>query len=243
MQRPTFHPTLVIVVAILGFLLALAFNTARGLSDVRASRARDLVDVVRDLEYQRDELQERLVDLRGRMNTFEREAAADAGMRESFTAELESVRAAAGLTLVEGPGVEVTLADSSQAIGTDDPNDYLVHDTDIAAVVNALFVGGAEAVEVNGERVVATTPVRCAGTTILVNSVRLGGPYVVRAIGDPMRLEDALAEDPVASLLFTTYRVQYGLEVTLTRADRLQVAPFLGSVRPEYAISAGEGNG
>ncbi len=239
MDRITFRPSLVIVFAMLGFLVAIAFNTARDLGQARPDRVGDLATVARDMETQRDELQQRLSELRHRMNDLEREAAEDAGVRETFSRELREARASAGLSGVVGPGLEVILADGTEVPPGADPNDYVIHDTDLAAVVNALLAGGAEAIDVNGERIVGTTPIRCAGTTILVNSVRIGSPYTVRAIGDPVELEAALAEDHSASLVLVTYKKQFSLQVSVSQSNRLQVAAFKGTLRPQYLQQVG----
>ena len=242
MDRPKYSPSLVITVAVLGFVVALAFNTARGMAELRPERASNLADVVRDLELQRVNLQDRLGELRTRMDAFDSQAALDAGVNDSYTRELESVRQAAGLVEVAGPGLRVTLGDGTDVPAGSDPNDYLIHDTDIATVVNALFAGGATAIDVNGERVVATTPIRCAGTTILVNSVRLGAPYTINAVGDAQEMKQALDLDHNAELILGTYRAQYGLQVSTTPVQALSVAPFKGSMRPVYATSAGGPN-
>jgi uncharacterized protein YlxW (UPF0749 family) len=241
MHRSPYRPALVLVFVVLGLFISVAFNTTSRLAEARPSRASDLVEVVQDMEQQRDELQNRLAELRSDLARLEREAADDSGVSQSFSAELDRVRQAAGLSAVTGPGVEVVLGDGSEVAPGADPNDYLIHDTDIAAVVNALFVGGAEAVEVNGERLVATTPIRCAGTTILVNSARLGSPYIIKAIGDPVALERAVQEDEAASLLFDVYSNQYGLKVTMTPSSGLEVVGFRGSMRPQYSRPAGGG--
>ncbi|MDZ4064669.1 MAG: DUF881 domain-containing protein [Coriobacteriia bacterium] len=235
MNNVRYRPALIAVIGVLGFLVAIAFNSTQRFVDAQPSRVSDLVGVVEDMENQRDELQGRLAELRAQMDGLEREAAEDSGVRESFSRELDIAREAAGLTSVIGPGVEVVLGDGSEVAPGGDPNDFLIHDTDVAAVVNALFAGGAEAVDINGERVVATTPIRCAGTTVLVNSSRLGSPYTVRAIGEPLALEGALMEDGMASLLFTTYKNQFGLQVSITRMNEVRVAAFKGSLRPKYA--------
>ena len=235
-MRDILHrPALVAVVAVLGVLIALAFNTTQRTPDAPTGRSVDLAVVVTDLEAQRDELEQRLGDLRAQMDEHEREAAEHSGVQTAYSLELERAREAAGLSGVEGPGVEIVLGDGTDVASGSDPNDYLIHDGDLVAVVNALFNGGAEAVDVNGQRMIATTPIRCAGTTILVNSSRLGTPYVIRAVGDPGALEDAVMGDPVASLLFTQYRTQLGLQATLDRALELQVDPYRGSLRPTYA--------
>ncbi len=239
MQRTSYSVALVTVVCILGFLAALAFNTARGMAEVRPERASDLADVVRDLEMQRDDLKTRLSELRVRMDGYDHQAAIDAGVSESFTRELDAVHQAAGLSVVTGSGVTVTLGDGVDVPAGSDPNDYLIHDSDISAFVNALFAGGARAVDVNGERVVASTPIRCAGTTILVNSVRLGAPYTIRAIGDPVALRAALDADHSTELIMEAYRAQFGLQVSVTPADDLSVAAYEGSMRPVFALAEG----
>ena len=235
MSRSSFRPALIVVFAVLGLLVAVAFNTTTRLAEARPSRASDLVEVVREMEAQRDGLQDQLADLRTEIARYERDAAEDSGVSQSFSQELDRVRQAAGLSAVAGPGVQIILGDGSEVAAGADPNDYLIHDTDIASVVNALFVGGAEAIDVNGERIVATTPIRCAGTTILVNSTRLGSPYVITAVGDPVSLEAAVLADETASLLIDAYASQFGLQVSLSRKSGVTVAPFRGSLRPQYA--------
>ncbi|HEX9094115.1 MAG TPA: DUF881 domain-containing protein [Coriobacteriia bacterium] len=230
------------VVVILGFMLALAFNSNARVRGARPERSSNLAGAVRDIETQRSALQTRLADLRTSMSTLERKAADEAGMRESFSRELETARAAAGLTAVSGPGVEVVVADASEVPAGSDPNDAVVHDFDIAAIVNALVNAGAEAVSVNGERVVATTAIRCAGNTILVNSTRLGNPYTVRAIGDAGKLAEGLASDPESGPVIKTYHSRFGLTVSVSEERSVEVPPYLGSLRPSYARSAKEGS-
>ncbi|MBS3956986.1 MAG: DUF881 domain-containing protein [Clostridiales bacterium] len=242
MQSSSRRPALVAVFAVLGFLVAIAFNSTTRAAEIRpAGRSSDLVAVVREMEVERAELQERLSELRTEISLREQEAAEESGVDRSFTQEFDRVRLAAGLVALAGPGIEVTLADSKDVPQGADPNDYLIHDTDISAVVNALMVGGAEAVSVNGERVVATTPIRCAGTTILVNATRLGNPYVISAIGEADALEAALEGDPHAILLFDTYRTQFGLEVSVIRRPEVVVPEFRGSMRPAHAVAVGGG--
>jgi uncharacterized protein YlxW (UPF0749 family) len=222
-------------VAVLGLLVALAFNTTQRSEPDQTERSTDLAVVVSGLESQREDLEERLAELREQLDEYEREAAESAGVREAYLLELDRARQAAGLSAVEGPGVEIMLGDGSDLASGADPNDYLIHDSDLVAVVNALLNGGAEAVDINGQRVISTTPIRCAGTTILVNSARLGTPYTIRAIGDPEALEESVMEDAIASLLFTQYRTQFGLQASIDRSLELEVEPYRGTVRPAYA--------
>jgi uncharacterized protein YlxW (UPF0749 family) len=241
MQRMKYRPMLAVIVAVLGFMLAMAFNSnARGLG-ARPERSSSLTGAVRDMERQRVSLQKRLAELRASMSELERKSAEEAGMRDSFSRELEQARSSAGLTAVSGPGVEIVLADAGQVPAGNDPNDSIIHDYDVAAVVNALMTSGAEAVSINGERVVATTAVRCAGNTILVNSTRLGNPYTIRAIGDATRLEDGVLSDEQASPIFESYAARYGLTARISRSGAVTVPGFGGSLRPAFARSTKDG--
>ena len=107
-----------------------------------------------------------------------------------------SVQAAAGSVPVAGPGVEVALTDAPVPDGgiPEDrvPDDYVVHQQDVESVINALRSGGAEALTIQGERVVATTSIRCVGNVLYVGGRVYSPPFVVGAIGDPDVLLEAL---------------------------------------------------
>lgn len=115
---------------------------------------------------------------------------------QTDTSQGDQARFLAGMTPVDGPGVVVTLNDSKKPYpkglppGMTPPN--LVHDTDINQTVNELRAAGAEAIAVNGQRLVATSAIRCAGPTVFINNVPQAPPYTVQAIGDPQDLEAAL---------------------------------------------------
>jgi uncharacterized protein YlxW (UPF0749 family) len=232
-------PALIAGFVVLGVMLSVAFNTSVRTTQASVGRVGDLAGVVTNLESQKEGLEERLASLRGRLSELEEEAAEETGIRESFTDELEQVRALAGVTVLEGPGVEVRLEDAETIPLGQDPANSLVHDFDVAAMVNALFAAGAEGVSVNDERVVATTAIRCAGNTILVNSTRTGSPYVIQAVGEPDALEAGLLEDEATLLIVDAYPVQYGLRVTVDHVDDLELPEYHGSLRPEFADAVG----
>ena len=90
--------------------------------------------------------------------------------------------------------VTVTLDDAPRADQRSDlaagarPDDLVIHQQDVQGVVNALWAGGAEAMTIMGQRVVATTAVRCVGNTLLLHGRVYSPPFVVTAVGDPARL-------------------------------------------------------
>lgn len=99
----------------------------------------------------------------------------------------------AGLIELTGPGVQITLNDSTRvATGEEDPNVYYIHEQYIREIMNALWNGGAEAIAVNGQRVTTHTEVFCGGSFIQINGTRQMPPYVIGAIGDSYNLSAAL---------------------------------------------------
>jgi len=114
----------------------------------------------------------------------------------------------AGLTTVSGRGIVITMEDAP-AKGELDVNEYIIHDGNINDVLEALKENGAQAISINGERVVFNTKPVCAGPTIIVNENRYPPPYVIEAIGDPDVLYDAIETLPqVAFMRLTDIRIQ-----------------------------------
>lgn len=111
-----------------------------------------------------------------------------------------------GLTDVKGSGVIITLNDAP-ARNEMDPNQLIIHDMDIVQILNVLRVAGAQAIAINDERIIATSKHFCAGPTILINQNRYPVPYVIKAIGDPDALYDAV-EQSEAVIIMKIYDIQ-----------------------------------
>jgi uncharacterized protein YlxW (UPF0749 family) len=149
-----------------------------------------------------------------------------------FQKQLNEAQFLAGVTKVAGPGIIVTLRDSNKrpptnlptALATDLTNMYIIHDVDIQRVLNELRAGGAEALAVNDQRIVATTSVRCVGPAIQVNGVPLTPPFRIAAIGD-------------SASLSTTLQLPGGIGEVLKAADpaMLSVSQMPKLVLPSYA--------
>ncbi len=105
----------------------------------------------------------------------------------------EGLAAQAGLTPVAGPGVEVVVADASQAVKPgENPSMALVQDSDLIFLNMMLWYGGARAVAINGERITAQSSITSSGPVLVVNRRRIVGPFHVTAVGDPLVLRGVL---------------------------------------------------
>jgi uncharacterized protein YlxW (UPF0749 family) len=137
------------------------------------------------LRQQTETLQKKLVN-------YEKKLAGRAS-DSTLSQELQDSKFRAGLTTVEGQGIVITLQDSPRKTTRDTPwGELIIHDTDIRNFLSELNAAGAEAVSVNGHRIVARSAVRCAGNVVYVNGIIEGSPFEIKAIGDARTLESAL---------------------------------------------------
>lgn len=153
---------------------------------------------------------------------------------QPFAAEVAAL--GAGQEAVAGPGLRVQLWDAPVDPQNHElPADsYVVHQQDLEAVMNALWAGGAEAMSVQGHRVVSTTGVRCVGNVLHIQGRTYSPPYVVEAIGDTGGLQDALdASDGVR--IYRQYVDAIGLGWSVDTADRLELPAYAGSLTLQHA--------
>ncbi len=202
---------------------------------VPSQRLEELGFMLREQERTRAAVEQQILQLREQLRAYEQGAAQGRAKLEALTQELEHLRLLAGLTAVTGPGVVVEMDDSPLSLRPgDDPNTVILHYTDLQGVVNELWANGAEAVTINGERVVVSTGLTCVGTTILCNAKRIAPPYRIVAIGDPSTmLASVQRPDGVLGALRA-----FGFPVKATAVSRLMAPAYRGGFRFTYAQPA-----
>lgn len=144
---------------------------------------------------------------------------------------------AAGRTAVTGSGITVRLTDAPAngphpaGVG---PDDLVVHQQDVQAVINALWAGGAEAMALQDQRVIATTAFRCVGNVLSLGGRLYSPPYEVRAIGDPKALRAALFASP-GIRLYLDWVAAVRLGWSVTTSDPLALPGTGGGTELEFA--------
>lgn len=189
-----------------GLLFGVSAQTSDG-TDLRSGRFTDMASVVKAESRTTTELTERVA----RLNTEIEELSAEIGDTsvQRAQARVEDLADPAGLTPVTGPAFEVTLDDATpeaREVYEGNPNDLVVHQQDIQAVVNAMWRAGAEAVTIQGQRIISTTGIKCEGSTVTLHGVPYAPPYVIVGIGNPseIALSVALDEDLEIYRQYTT---------------------------------------
>jgi len=141
---------------------------------------------------------------------------------EFYNSSIEKYGFYAGTRDVTGKGIEISIDDGNPTSGTV-TNYLLVHDSTLLNIVNALRDSGAQAISVNGERIVSDTEIICMGTGIKVNDKKLFAPFSIKAIGN----SDILYSDFVNSSIYKNI-ITADLLVNVTESDAVKIAGFTG---------------
>lgn len=139
-----------------------------------------------------------------------------------------------GITNLVGQGVEITLKDDPNAtresIGIyDDISEHIIHDADLRFIVNELKNAGAEAISINGQRLVNTTAITCIGNVVQVNDERITSPFVIKAIGFPESL--AGIDRPGG---YIEYLKEKGIVINIKKLNSVEIPKYTGVISAKY---------
>ena len=223
------------IFAFSGFLFVAASVSAGG-DDLRPAGG----DVSSLLQERAQRIEERRADARHlRTDIDDLSAGVSNAVLEKLRARAKALEQPTGLSALEGPGIRVTLRDAPPSLDPPDdvdPNLLVVHQQDIQAYVNALWAGGAEAVTLQGQRLISTTGIKCVGPTVVLDGVPYSPPYVIEAIGDVGAMNTALQTSP-ATITYADYasnpKFQLGLDIE--NVDNVKAEAYAGPVSLRYA--------
>jgi uncharacterized protein YlxW (UPF0749 family) len=230
-----------VVFGLAGLLFWISADTSHGTNLRSDAQMLKLSDVVRDQGRRNETAQHDLSKLQRDVDSLVQEQANDPQARS----RIDAVADPAGVTPVSGEGLTVTLTDAppdatSRVPGVRQPtaDDLVVHQQDIQGVVNALWAGGARAIQIMDQRIVATSAVRCVGNTLILHGRVYSPPYVVSAVGDTGALRRALDESE-SVFNYTTYVEAFGLGWKVEDKKRLDTPGYTGPLGLEYAKVSG----
>jgi len=224
-----------VVFAAAGFLFVTSAEASDGI-DLRPQRAATLAELVQAESGRVDRLQQRAGELEDEVRALT--AQADSRVTSRLQQRSQRLRAAAGMLPVSGEALRVTLDDApdDQPVPEGlDANAMVVHQQDLQAVVNALWAGGADAISLQGQRLISTTGIKCVGNTVVLHGVPYSPPYEIVAVGDPVQLQRALDASAYVQtyLQYTQEPVNIGWDVDLLPS--VTVPGYEGSVNLRYA--------
>ncbi|MFC8720045.1 DUF881 domain-containing protein [Kitasatospora sp. NPDC057198] len=208
-----------------------AVNT-HAAAPVLAKERDALVTRVNEANAAADALQRQVEEDRDKV-----EQAQDAALQTGDDGGVAALAAQTGTGGITGPGVKLVIDDASgsgSGGNVSDPRNGAgygkngrVKDHDLQYAVNGLWLAGAEAVSVNGQRLTALSAIRAAGDAILVDNRPLVPPYTVLAIGDGPRLAQAF-QDNEGGRYLKIIEDSYGIRSTLSTQKSLTLPAALG---------------
>jgi uncharacterized protein YlxW (UPF0749 family) len=218
-----------------GLLFATSAETAGGTS-LRSERG-DLPGLIEAESARAQARQARVSGLRESLDQGTRAAARGSAEVQALQEQADALTGPAGLEPVRGPALIVALddapRDTPKAAGAR-PDDLVVHQQDVQAVVNALWAGGAEAMMLQDQRVISTSAVRCVGNTLILQGRVYSPPYVITAVGNVAGMQRAIAASAQIDL-YRQYVEALGLGWSVSEQSEAILPAYAGSLTLEYA--------
>lgn len=220
---------------VLGFLAVTAARSRPASPEARLPRQYQLAALIERQQGQATDLRREVARLRGRIDDLVAQSATRRGVADEVEGDLDDASLVAGLVAMKGPGLRVSLDDSLlDEAPSGNVNDLVIHSQDVQAVVNALWRSGAEAIAINGQRLVGTSAVLCVGNTLLLNGTVHSPPYVVAAVGAN---RDRFEADSLVKRLRNDAEA-YGIRISIQRSTEVQVPRYRGSTNLRFARPA-----
>jgi uncharacterized protein YlxW (UPF0749 family) len=238
-RRPSGWSVLVPVVALAaGLLFATSERTAQG-TDLRGGEVIQLSGLIEQRNSAIARQQAELADVQRQVQHLTQQAASRDGAVAAAQATGDAGATSAGLVALSGPGVEITLDDApTRPDGTlpadARPDDLVIHQSDVQAVVNAVWAAGADGVAVMNQRLVATSAVRCVGNVLLLQGRTYSPPFVITAIGSGAAVRAQLAASRQVAILQQAVDA-FGLTFTVHDKSSVSLPAYAGSLDMEYA--------
>lgn len=154
---------------------------------------------------------------------------------KSLEEKIKKYNVLLGVTDAKGQGVTITIADATVTNTMSallDPHNLIVHDKDILEIVNELKNAGAEAIEVNGQRIVANTAISCDGNVIVINGEKVSSPFTINAIGFPARM--ATLNRPGSYLKLELEETSF-IKTSFKEVDKMTIPKYIGGTSFKFA--------
>ena len=226
------------IFALAGLIFWVSFDTAQG-TDIRTDETMfRLSDLIRERSEKNARLESSAADVREDVDAL---AERDNGATDAEQRRLQRAKRDAGTTPVAGPGLTVTLTDAPPdavplipGVPDPSPNDLVIHQQDLQAVVNALWKGGADGIKIMDQRLISTSAVRCVGNTLILQGRVYSPPYKITAVGDPAKLRQAMNTSRTIQN-YLGYVDAYGLGWDVEQHGKVTVPGYSGTVDLQYS--------
>ncbi|MDZ5470705.1 DUF881 domain-containing protein [Bacillus sp. 31A1R] len=220
-----------LVCLVLGYIMAFSYhltkkeNSSSPITNSQWERDMQLRNQLIDLEKTNRSLQKELKEKQDKLLEIEKDLAKEEQVFFNLAEDAEKFRMYLGKVKVKGKGVKVTLADGDYNPDEKNINNYIVHEHHVFKVVNELYISGASAIAINGQRLQHNSYILCNGPVIEIDGTQHPAPFEITAIGDPEVLSSALNLTGGVKDMLVNENVQF----TLEKKDEIKLEPILGT--------------
>ncbi len=225
------HVIFSFVFLVLGFIIAFSYhltqseNSKTEISGKQWERDSTLRSQLVDLEEKNRQLQKELNEKQERVREIEKEMSQEAQVYFNLAEDTEKFRMFLGKVKVKGKGVEVTLADGDYNPEEKNVNNYIVHEHHVFKVINELYISGAQAIAINGQRLSHNSYILCNGPVIEIDGHQHPAPFIITAIGDAEVLTSSLNLTGGVKDTLVNDNIQF----TIEQKNEIVMEPILGS--------------
>jgi uncharacterized protein YlxW (UPF0749 family) len=237
-RRSAWAALVPVVALAAGLLFATSGQTARG-TDLRGGEIIELSGLISQRRAAVAAQTAEAQDLQTQVERLTEQAASQNGAVAAARTAGEDLTLSAGLVPLTGPGVRITLDDAPRRPDGSlprgaRPDDVVIHQSDVQAVVNALWAAGADGVSIMDQRLIATSAVRCVGPVLLLEGRTYSPPFQIAAIGNVDAFVDQLAASPQVGV-FQDAVAAFGLTFSVRGVETVDLPAHSGTPSMEYA--------
>lgn len=177
-------------------------------------------------------LSKSLIELSEKYNKYTNTSKQNKVVLDELEKEYKYVKLMYGMDEVEGQGIIIKLDDRRKGSYTNSFElwNSIVHDFDLREIIVDLKNADAEAIEINGYRIVANTAITCEGPIIMINGRYITPPFIVKAIGDKDALYYAMYNP---DSWYKTMELR-GLNLSLSKSDKIKVNGLFDDFEPKH---------
>lgn len=217
-----------LVCIVLGIMVSYQLKSSRAATTANTSST-DLTKQVANLKAKNEELTNKVNEYEKKINEYVESAASESKVVDNLKKDLDNAKKLAGLTDVEGPGIEIVLTPLTDMLTNETVR---IQSADILDVINELNSSGAEAISINGERFTARTQIREAGYVLKINDTAFSPtePFTIKAIGDsdilagafrlPQGVKDTLAK--------------FSIDMKITESEKITIPKYSKTLKYEF---------
>ena len=216
-----------IVAALLVTSILLQFKTVDETTnaDVEGLRDTELKSQISSYKSKYNEVASQYQSNIAKIEEYTKSATTSTESTNLIKSEYQKSNELLGLTDVKGEGIIITLKDVGE-------NKY--SSEDLRSLVNELKYAGAEAISINGNRIINLTDIVTLNEKFIImdaSRARLSSPYVIKAIGDRKYLSSTLNTKTTG---FVDLMKSNGLEVTIEESNKIDIDKYQGEIKSNY---------